>query len=66
MSEKLQRAFLEQQLNKYITLIDRIGDEHVVKVVTVRDHLFVVKFNYGTLLDIAYSDTEYDFKPHHD
>jgi len=63
MSEKQQREFLEKHLHKQITLIDRIGDEHSVTVVTVRDHLFVVKFQWGALLDIAFNDHEYDFKP---
>lgn len=62
MSEKQQREFLEQRVHQQITLIDRLGDEHHVTVVAVRDHLFVVKFPWGALLDIAFSDNEYDFK----
>lgn len=62
MSEKLQREFFEQHLHKQIILIDRLGDEHHVTVTAVRDHLAIVRFPWGSLLDINFNDTEYDFK----
>ena len=63
MTAKQQKEFLEQRLNKQVTLIDRMGDEYHVTVIAVRDALFVVKFPWSSLLDIAYNDNEYDFKP---
>jgi hypothetical protein len=63
MTAKQHKEFLEKRINKQITLIDRMGDEYHVTVIAVRDTLFVVKFPWGSLLDISYEDNEYDFKP---
>lgn len=63
MTHKAQREFFEKHLNKQILLVDRMWDNHYVTVVAVRDHLVVVKFQGGYLLDISFDDNEYDFKP---
>jgi hypothetical protein len=62
MTAKAQKEWLEQRIGKQIQLIDRLDDTHHVTVIAVRDSLFVVKFTWGGLLDIAYNNDEYDFK----
>jgi len=61
-SNTVIRELIAPRVGKQITLINRIGDENRVQLEAVGDTSCIVKYAWGTKVEVHYQDSNYDFK----